>query len=103
MILKYLFSLLILLIGCNNIFNQEPVITTKFKKGEKLSQYFPFDSIKSVELNNIKGDRILNKPIQGSLINSIKDYVFDGEYAHTKPGHIWCLIKFKDGGTLYFY
>ncbi len=76
--------------------------SVSFKVGEKLELYYPLDSIKNITLNNWKGKHVLSKISQKQLIAELKNYKFLGHYAHTKPGHLWCMITFLNGSTFYF-
>ncbi|OYU84874.1 MAG: hypothetical protein CFE24_04400 [Flavobacterium sp. BFFFF2] len=75
----------------------------EYKKGEKLSAYFPLDSIEKIELANWNGRKILNLLQQKSFTSDLKTYYCGGKYAHTKPGHLYGCIYFKNKIKLPFY
>lgn len=97
---QVLFISLLLFYG--KLFGQTPNTKT-FAKGHSLGTYYPLDSIQKIKLHNLKGDHILSSAKTKSLIPLLQRYVFDGNYAKTKPGHIWGTIFFLNGNSLSFY
>lgn len=95
-----LYIAILLLIGSFISFGQQG---RAFKTGEKLAKYYSLDSVKSVEMENWKGKHFLSEMQIRSLTKNLKTYSCAGSYAHTKPGHFWCEIIFKDGSYLFFY
>lgn len=77
--------------------------TKNYKSEAKLEEYYPLDSIKSVEIENKKGRHHLSKNQILSLIRDLRTYTYGGNYASTKPGYFWCKIIFQNGSDLYFY
>ena len=90
-----------LLFYYGKLFGQNP--DKVFAKGDSLGRHYPIDSIQKIKLHNLKGDHTLSSYKIKSLIPLLKKYIFDGNYAKTKPGHIWGTIFFLDGNTLSFY
>lgn len=97
----YLFlNVLFILFGCNNAKENRKI---EFKKGDKLSGILNIDSIKSVEITNWHGTKNLNKSEIQSFSNDLKSYYFHQFNAPTKPGHLKCLITFKNNKKFDFY
>jgi hypothetical protein len=85
-------------------FGQEQQRTyAKYEKGEKLEKHYSLDSIVAVEINNWKGNHFLSAKQIESFKKNLKTYIYGGKYARTKPGHLWCLVTFKNGTCLSFY
>lgn len=103
-----LFSLLIFLFALAIKSNAQDtsakrVRENSFVVGRSLAEYFPLDSVQSIKLRNWKGDHLLSKERQDSLISKLKNFNFAGKFAQIKPGHVWGLIKFKNGKSFPFY
>jgi len=98
-----LFPFLIPQISVGQVQKAERSKFITFEKGHTLGSYYPLDSIKIVILHNRTGSHILSKIKISILATALKKYVFGGNYAHAKPGHIDCQMTFKNGTTLSFY
>lgn len=97
----YIFlNVLFILFGCNNGKQNRKV---EFKKGDKLSMFYNFDDIKTVQIDNYPKTKILNQTEIIQFVSDLKTYYFSQLNAPSKPGNLTGKITFKNNKNLWFY
>ena len=73
--------------------------TNKLKKGDRLADHYPFDSIKQLWIQNWKGRHLLNDKQKHAIIDVFKKARFSQGGADFKPGHLQFTFIFCKGDS----